>query len=58
MRDKIETFFILVWVIILILCHMGIRADAVTALILIILWWVITITVCKITWRYDEKKPV
>lgn len=56
MRDKIEMFFILVWVIILILCHMGIHEDAVTALILIILWWVITITVCEITFRHDEKK--
>ena len=56
MRDKITMFFTLVWVIILILCHMGIHADAVTALILIILWWVITITVCEITLRHDEKK--
>ncbi len=56
MREKIITFFLLMWYLILILCHIGIRVNVVTAIILIISWWAITITIYQITFRRDEKK--
>jgi len=43
------------WYLILILCHIGIKINVVSAIILIISWWAITITIYQITFRHDEK---